>query len=55
MDLTRCPHCKKRMKAVATSDGRTGLQCLRCDEVDPLTADAAKRVDASPVVSTEAA
>jgi tRNA(Ile2) C34 agmatinyltransferase TiaS len=29
MDTTRCPHCNKRMKVVATSDGRTGFQCLQ--------------------------
>lgn len=61
MDLTKCPHCKKRMKAVATSDGRTGLRCLRCDKVeplkkvDPLKADAAKWADDPLTSPTKAA
>jgi tRNA(Ile2) C34 agmatinyltransferase TiaS len=42
MDATRCPHCKRRMKAVATKDGRTDLKCLKCDELDPLETDAAR-------------
>jgi hypothetical protein len=45
MDLTRCPRCSRRMKAVATDDGKTGLRCLQCDEVDPLKTDAAKWAD----------
>jgi hypothetical protein len=48
MDATRCPHCNKRMKVVASSDGRTGFQCLQCDEVDPLPTDAVK-LEASPI------
>jgi tRNA(Ile2) C34 agmatinyltransferase TiaS len=50
MDTTRCPHCNKRMKVVATPDGRTGFQCLSCDEVDPFKADAVKRA-ASPLAT----
>jgi len=42
MDATRCPHCNKRMKVVATSDGRTGFQCLQCDKADLLHTDAVK-------------
>jgi hypothetical protein len=42
MDDNRCPHCNKRMMAVSTKDGRTGLQCLKCDKVDPLETDAVK-------------
>jgi tRNA(Ile2) C34 agmatinyltransferase TiaS len=42
MDPTRCPHCSRRMVAVATADGRTGLRCLQCDEIDPLTTDVNK-------------
>ena len=42
IDATRCPHCNKRMKVVATSDGRNGFQCLHCDKVDPLQTDAVK-------------
>jgi hypothetical protein len=50
MDPTRCPHCNRRMMAVATSDGRTALQCLQCDKVDPLKTDAVKWAD-SPLAS----
>jgi tRNA(Ile2) C34 agmatinyltransferase TiaS len=34
MDATRCPRCNERMKVVATSDGRTGFQCLQCEMAD---------------------
>ncbi len=49
MDLTRCPKCRKRMKAVATSDGRTGLQCLRCENADQFKAEGAGQADSAPV------
>jgi len=55
MDLTRCPHCNKRMQAVTTADGRTGLQCLRCDEADSLKADAVDRTGAFQRAPTKAA
>jgi tRNA(Ile2) C34 agmatinyltransferase TiaS len=55
MDATRCPHCKKRMKAVATSDGRTGLQCLVCDKIDPLKTDAVKWAASALAAPTKAA
>ena len=45
MDAGRCPQCNARLKAVVTSDGRTGLQCLKCDQVDPLETDAVKWAD----------
>jgi tRNA(Ile2) C34 agmatinyltransferase TiaS len=54
MDATHCPHCKKRMKAVATSDGRTGLQCLAC-EIDPLKTDAVKWAASALAAPTKAA
>jgi phage FluMu protein Com len=47
MDASRCPHCNKPMTAVMTKDGRTGLQCLRCDKVD-LQSETAKWVDPRP-------
>jgi uncharacterized protein YbaR (Trm112 family) len=49
MDLTRCPKCRKRMKAVATSDGRTGLQCLRCDKADHFQTESAGQADSAPI------
>jgi tRNA(Ile2) C34 agmatinyltransferase TiaS len=55
MDSTRCPRCSKRMVAVATADGRTGLRCLQCDEIDPLTTDAAKWADSPLAPPTKAA
>jgi len=48
MDQSRCPHCNQPMKAVTTKDGRTGLQCLRCDKVDQLETDAVKWDDRRP-------
>lgn len=47
MDASRCPRCNKRMKAVMTGDGRTGLKCMKCDEVDPLHTDALKWAESS--------
>jgi phage FluMu protein Com len=55
MDPTRCPHCNRRMMAVATSDGRTALQCLQCDKVDPLKTDAVKWADSPLASPTKAA
>jgi tRNA(Ile2) C34 agmatinyltransferase TiaS len=55
MDATRCPHCNKRMKVVATSDGRTGFQCLQCDKVDPLQTDAVKWAASPLAAPTKAA
>ena len=55
MDLTLCPHCRKRMKAVATSDGRTGLVCPRCDKVDLLQNDAVKWANGPLTAPTKAA
>ena len=39
--LTRCERCGRRLVA-AFLNGRTELQCLKCDEVDPLKIDQAK-------------
>jgi DNA-directed RNA polymerase subunit M/transcription elongation factor TFIIS len=55
MDPTRCPHCNRRMMAVATSDGRTALQCLQCDKADPLKTDAVKWADSPLASPTKAA
>jgi tRNA(Ile2) C34 agmatinyltransferase TiaS len=55
MDSTRCPRCSRRMKAVATADGRTDLRCLQCDEVDPLKTGAAKWADSPLASPTKAA
>jgi tRNA(Ile2) C34 agmatinyltransferase TiaS len=55
MDATRCPHCNKRMKVVATSDGRTDFQCLQCDKVDPLQTDAVKWAASPLAAPTKAA
>lgn len=54
MDVNRCPKCSKRMIAVAMKDGRTGLQCLKCDQVDPMETDAAKWAE-SPLAKPQAA
>jgi phage FluMu protein Com len=55
MDATRCPHCNRRMMAVATSDGRTGLKCLQCDKVDPFKTDTVKWADSPLAAPTKAA
>jgi hypothetical protein len=55
MDATRRPHCNKRMKAVATPDGRTGFQCLQCDKADPLQTDAVKGAASPLAAPTKAA
>lgn len=54
MDPTRCPHCHKRMTPVVTDDGRTGLECLKCDAVKPRQTDAAKWIE-SPVPDAKVA
>jgi phage FluMu protein Com len=38
---TRCLHCGRRLLP-ATVNGRTELQCVWCDEIDPLDTDAAR-------------
>jgi phage FluMu protein Com len=43
---TRCTRCGKRMIGVINANGRTELQCIRCDKVDPLRSDTAKWADA---------
>jgi phage FluMu protein Com len=43
MDITRCPKCNKRLMAMTDRTGRTELCCLKCDKVDPMKSDAAKR------------
>ena len=55
INATRCPHFNKRMKVVATSDGRTGFQCLQCDKVDPLKTDAVKWAASTLCAPTKAA
>jgi tRNA(Ile2) C34 agmatinyltransferase TiaS len=50
VNLTRCPNCKKPMKAVLKSDGRTDFLCLECDKLDPLNTDAVKWAN-SPLAS----
>ena len=55
MDLTLCPHCRKRMKAVATSDGRTGLVCLQCDKADLLQDETVKWANRPMTARTKAA
>jgi hypothetical protein len=54
MDPTRCPHCHKRMQPVVTDDGRTGLECLKCDAVKPRQTDAARWTE-SPVAHAKVA
>src|SRR5271169_6435867 len=54
MDPTRCPHCNRRLKAVVTDDGRTGLECLKCDAAKPLQTDATRWTE-SPVVHAKVA
>jgi tRNA(Ile2) C34 agmatinyltransferase TiaS len=47
MDATRCPKCRRRMKAVTIKAGRTDVRCLGCDEVDPMQTDAVKWAQSS--------
>jgi len=49
--MDRCQKCGKRLIAVFEQNGRTGLKCLKCDEVDPMQTDAAKWAD-SPLART---
>jgi hypothetical protein len=55
MDENRCPGCHRRLIAVLSSNGRTELQCLVCDEVDPLRTDALNWAESPLSSPTEAA
>jgi uncharacterized C2H2 Zn-finger protein len=44
-EVIRCPKCGKRTVPVRAPNGRTELQCIRCDPVDPLQTDMAKWAD----------
>ena len=48
--VTRCLHCGKRMVAAPSFSGRTELQCVFCDNLDPLKIEAAKWAD-SPLAA----
>ena len=52
MDATRCPQCNKRMKVVATADGRTGFECVKCDQIDPIKTEALKWAASTSVAPT---
>ena len=54
MDISRCPQCKRLLVPVLSANGRTDLLCLKCDEVDPLTTNAAKWAK-SPLADDQAA
>ena len=43
--VTRCLHVGKRMVAAPSFSGRTELQCVFCDNLDPLKIEAAKWAD----------
>jgi phage FluMu protein Com len=54
--VTRCLHCGKRMVPAPSFSGRTELQCVFCDNLDPLKIEAAKWADsplAAPLLSIE--
>jgi tRNA(Ile2) C34 agmatinyltransferase TiaS len=55
VSMDRCPQCHKRMKPVLGVSGRTEFQCLQCDKVDPLKADAGKSVENPLAQPTKAA
>lgn len=48
--VTRCLHCGKRMVPAPSFTGRTELQCVFCDKLDPLKIEAAKWAD-SPLAT----
>jgi hypothetical protein len=48
--VTRCLHCGKRMVPIPSFTGRTELQCVFCDKLDPLKIEAAKWAD-SPLAT----
>lgn len=43
IEITHCPQCSRKLSATIGASGRTELACLRCDKVDPLQTEAAKR------------
>ena len=45
MNDHRCPKCNMLLMAMTARTGRTELRCLKCDQVDPMKAHAAKWAD----------
>jgi len=43
--VPRCLHCGKRLVSVPSFTGRTELQCVFCDKLDPLKMEVAKWAD----------
>jgi hypothetical protein len=49
--VTRCQHCGKRLVPVPSADGRTELQCVWCDKLDPMEMTAANKWADSPLAT----
>jgi hypothetical protein len=49
--VTRCLHCGKRLVPVPSADGRTELQCIWCDKLDPMEMTAANKWADSPLAT----
>jgi transcription elongation factor Elf1 len=49
--VTRCLHCGKRLVPVPSADGRTELQCVWCDKLDPMEMTAANKWADSPLAT----
>jgi hypothetical protein len=51
MDQTTCcPKCVKRMVPVVTISGRTGLQCISCDDAALKSAESPLTAPEKPIV-----
>ena len=49
--VTRCLLCGKRLIPVQSANGRTELQCVWCDKLDPMEMTAANKWADSPLAT----
>ena len=50
--VTRCLHCGKRLVPVPSADGRTELQCVWCDKLDPMEIDGGEQMGGQSIRHT---
>jgi hypothetical protein len=49
--VTRCLHCGRRLVPILNANGRTELECVWCDQLEPMKTEPVKR-DARPLTET---
>jgi phage FluMu protein Com len=43
MRSERCPKCNRLMMLITDRKGRTEIRCVKCDQIDPMKNDAARK------------